>query len=132
MGKAVPMGLAEVARSVGIPPDAPTALPLPTYSGRWRARWHLTRLALVIRRDGWTTQLRTETPRTLLRVYSEQAPAIGESISVAWGNGAWWYQSSTGLWLTPCTRVYLTADKLNILLTPWVSAAFDPLRDEQH
>lgn len=121
---------AEVAWSVPIPQDATTP-PLPTFSGPWRARWHLARLAHSVRRDGWTTRLRTETPRTLLRVYAKAAPTIGESISVAWGDGAWWYQSSTGLWLTPCKRVDLAAEKLNILLTPWVSAAFDALRDEQ-
>ncbi|RFS82869.1 hypothetical protein D0T12_25995 [Actinomadura spongiicola] len=67
----------------------------------------------------------------MLRVYSWDAPAIGESISVTLGNGEWWYQSSTGLWLTPCKRVTLATYKLSILLTPWVSAAFDPLRDDQ-
>ncbi|MEU8804779.1 hypothetical protein [Spirillospora sp. NPDC048819] len=113
-----------------IPPNAPPALPLPTYSGPWRGRWHLTRLAHVLRRDGWTTQLRTTGHHPLLRVYAKAAPTIGESVAVAWGNGAWWYQSSTGLWLTPCNHVRVTADKLNILLTPWVSAAFDALRDE--
>lgn len=129
-GSAASEGGAEVARSERIPPNAPSALPLPTYSGLWRARWHLTLLSLVMRRNGWKTQLRTTGPRRLLRIYSKCTPTIGESVSVAWGNGAWWYQSSTGLWLTPCRRVELAADKLAILLTPWVSAAFDPLRDE--
>lgn len=32
-------------------------------------------------------------PRTLLRIYSKRAPTIGESVSVAWGHGTWWYQS---------------------------------------
>ncbi|MEO3829095.1 hypothetical protein [Actinomadura sp. B10D3] len=77
------------------------------------------------------TQLRMTGPRRLLRVYSKCTPTIGESVSVAWGNGTWWYQSSTGLWLTPCRDVELAADKLAILLTPWVSAAFDLLRDER-
>lgn len=131
MGSTASWGGEEVARLVLLPPNAPTALPPPTYSRPWRARWHLTRLALVLRCDGWTTHLRTETPRTLLRVYSKDAPTIGESISVAWGNGTWWYLSSTGLWLTPCKRLCLAADKLNILLQPWIAAAFDPLRDEQ-
>ncbi|MFI0487201.1 hypothetical protein [Actinomadura sp. 9N215] len=113
------------------PPEAPAALPLPTYSGLWRGLWHLARLAHALRRDGWTTEIRTGRHRPMLRVYPKDAPTIGESISVAWGNGEWWYQSSTGLWLTPCNRVDLAADKLNILLTPWVSAAFDALRDDQ-
>ncbi|MFA1539396.1 hypothetical protein [Actinomadura monticuli] len=114
-----------------MPPTAPTALPPPTYSGLWRARWHLMCLALVLRADGWKTQLRTETPRTLLRVYSEHSPTVGESISVAWGNGTWWYLSSTGLWLSPCKRVRSAADKLSILLKPSVAASFDAMRGEQ-
>lgn len=126
------MGGAEVARSVWLPPGAPTALPLPVYSGPWRARWHLTLLAQVLRRDGWKTELRTVGPRRLLRVYSKCTPTIGESVSVAWGDGAWWYLSSTGLWLTPCRKVELAAAKVGILLTPWVAAAFDPLRNEKH
>lgn len=130
-GSAASWGGAEVAWSVHISPDAPPASPLPTYGGPWRARWHLTLLALVMRRDGWRTQLRMTGPRQLLRVYSKCTPTIGESVSVAWGNSTWWYQSSTGLWLTPCRNVDLAADKLAILLTPWVSAAFDLLRDEQ-
>ena len=130
-GSAVSWGGEEVTRSTWIPPISSTASPLPTYSGPWRARWHLTLLSLVMRRDGWKTQLRTTEPRRLLRIYSKCTPTIGESVSVAWGDGAWWYQSSTGLWLTPCRRVELAADKLAILLTPWVAAAFDPIRDEQ-
>ncbi|WP_433230912.1 hypothetical protein [Actinomadura formosensis] len=114
-----------------ITPDAPPALPLPTYSGPWRARWHLTRLALAVRRNGWTTQLRTIGRRHVLRVFAKAAPTIRESVTVAWGNGAWWYQSTTGLWLAPCNRTDLAADKLNILLTPWISAAFDAMRDEK-
>ncbi|TDE39374.1 hypothetical protein [Actinomadura sp. 6K520] len=127
---AASQGGAEVARSVWLPPYAPPALPLPTYSGPWRARWHLSLLALVMRRDGWKTELRTTGPRRLLRIYAKCTPTIGESVSVAWGDGAWWYQSSTGLWLTPCRKIELAADKLAILLTPWVATAFDPLRDE--
>lgn len=121
----------EVARSVLDPPDAPPALPLPTYSGLWRGLWHLARLAHAARRDGWTTEVRTGGHRPILRVYSKNAPTIGESIAVVWGNGAWWYQASTGVWLTPCKRVDLATYKLSILLTPWVSAAFDALRDDQ-
>lgn len=126
------MGGAEVARSVWLPPSTPTALPLPVYSGPWRARWHLTLLAQVLRREGWKTELGTAGPRRLLRVYSKCTPTIGESVSVAWGDGAWWYLSSTGLWLTPCRKVELAAAKVGILLTPWVAAAFDPLRNEKH
>lgn len=129
-GNAVPWGEVEAARSVSVPPDAPAAPPLPTHAGLSRGRWHLTRLARRLRRYDWTTELRIDGPHPMLRVYADNAPTIGESVSVVWGNGAWWYQSSTGIWLTRCTRPRLAADKVTVLLTPWVALATTRYSDE--
>ncbi|GAA2415725.1 hypothetical protein GCM10010191_27570 [Actinomadura vinacea] len=112
------------ARSAPIPPDAPTAPFLPECSGPWRAHRYLDRLARAMRRYGWTAELRyAQQPPILLRVYSEAVPCIGESVSVLQENGAWWYRASYGVWLAQCTNVPLAAQRLSVLLTPWVSAA---------
>ncbi|GAA4096584.1 hypothetical protein GCM10022214_70390 [Actinomadura miaoliensis] len=116
-------GEAEAARPVRMPPSAPAAPPLPKPCPPWRTRRHLNRLARVLRRHGWTAQLRHAEPRPLLRVFSESVPTIGESVTVAQAHGVCWYRASTGKWLAPCTEVERAANALGALLTPWVSAA---------
>ncbi|WP_131742304.1 hypothetical protein [Actinomadura roseirufa] len=66
-----------------------------------------------------------------MRVISKAAPTIGETVSVIRGNGAWWYQSSTGLWLARCAHTGPAAEMLNIILTPWLTAASHPHKNDQ-
>ncbi|QXJ20620.1 hypothetical protein AGRA3207_001368 [Actinomadura graeca] len=113
------------------PPNKSAPASQLAHPGPWRARWHLTRLALALRCDGWRTRLRIDKTHPRLHVFSRSAPIMGESISIAWGVDAWWYRSSTGEWLTRCTRVNVAVDKVNILLTPLAAAASNPYKDEQ-
>ncbi|URN07700.1 hypothetical protein LUW74_32980 [Actinomadura madurae] len=39
------------------------------------------------------------------------------------GDGGWWYRSSTGELLAPCSRVDLAVSQISTLLERWVSAA---------
>lgn len=125
-----PCGEVKAARSVRVPPDGPSAPSLPTCGSPWRARWHLFRLARVLHRYHWTTQLRGTQPSPLLRVFCESAPCIGESIAIVRGHGVLGYRASTGKWLAPCTQVELAADQLNLHLAPWISATCTAHRDK--
>lgn len=112
------LGEVEAARRVPVPPDALAALPRP-----FVARLLLNRLRRVLRRRGWTAERRYDESLPMLRVYSVGAPCVGDSITVVRGDGGWWYRSSTGELLAPCSRVGVAAWRVSALLLPWVSAA---------
>ncbi|WP_207924071.1 hypothetical protein, partial [Actinomadura bangladeshensis] len=111
-------GEAEAARRVLIPPDALTALPRPL-----TARRLLNRLARALRRQGWTVDRRYfETP-PMLRVFFPGAPCLGDSVTIAAGDGGWWYRSSTGELLAPCSDMELAVSRVMTALDRWISAA---------
>lgn len=112
------LGEAEAARRVLIPPDALVALPRP-----FTARRHLNRLARTLRRRGWTVDHRYAETRPILRVFFPDAPCLGDSITVAAGNGGWWYRSSTGELLAPCADIDLAVSRVTTALDRWISAA---------
>jgi hypothetical protein len=114
---AVPKEGAEAARSVLIPPDALAVSPRP-----WLSRLLLYRLGQALRRRGWMAHRRYGEPLVMLRVYSSAVPCLGESITVVRGDGGWWFRSSTGVLLAPCSRVDLAASEVSALLQPWVAA----------
>lgn len=111
-------GEAEVARRVLVPPDALAALPRPLTARRW-----LNRLGRALRRQGWRVDRRYGETLPVLRVYFPGAPTLGESITVAAGDGGWWYRSSTRELLAPCADVDLTVSLITTSLERWVSAA---------
>ncbi|WP_152563814.1 hypothetical protein [Actinomadura welshii] len=101
-----------------IPPDALAALPRP-----FTARRRLDRLARALRRHGWTVDRRYLETLPMLRVFFPDAPCLGDSITVVSGDGGWWYRSSTGELLAPCSDLDLAVSQLSTLLERWVSAA---------
>ncbi|MGP4026142.1 hypothetical protein [Actinomadura sp. 3N407] len=101
-----------------VPPDALAALPRPV-----TARRLLNRLRRALRREGWRTERRYDYAVPLLRVYSPGTSCIGDSVAVVGVGGEWWYRSSTGELLAPCSRVDLAVSGVSALLMPWVSAA---------
>ncbi|MFA1544525.1 hypothetical protein [Actinomadura monticuli] len=74
-----------------IPPDALVALPRP-----FTARLLLNRLARALRRRGWTVDRRYAETRPMLRVFFPDAPCLGDTVTIAAGDGGWWYRSITG------------------------------------
>ncbi len=112
------LGEAEAARRVLIPPDALAALPRPL-----TARWLLNRLARALRRHGWTVDRRYAETRPMLRVFFPDAPCLGESVTVAAGDGGWWYRSSTGELLAPCSDMDRAVSQVTTALERWVAAA---------
>ncbi|CNF01253.1 Uncharacterised protein [Mycobacterium tuberculosis] len=115
---AAPLEGVEAARSVLIPPDALAVSPRP-----WRSRLLLDRLRRPLRREGWVAERRYDGSLVMLRVYSSAVPCIGDSITVVRGDGGWWFRSSTGDLLAPCSHVDLAASEVSALLGPWVAAA---------
>lgn len=115
---AAPLEGAEAARSVLVPPDALAVSPRP-----WRSRLLLERLRRALRREGWVAQRRYGGSLVMLRVYSSAVPCIGDSITVVRGDGGWWFRSSTGDLLAPCSHVGLAVSEVSALLRPWVAAA---------
>ena len=111
-------GVAEAARRVLVPLDAPAALPRP-----FAARLRLNRLRRVLRREGWEAERRFDETLPLLRVYAPGLSCFGDSVAVVGVDGEWWYRSSTGDLLAPCARVDLAVSGVAALLVPWVSAA---------
>lgn len=109
---------AEAARSVLVPPDALAVSPRP-----WRSRLLLERLRRALCREGWVAQRRYSGALVMLRVYSSAVPCIGDSITVVRGDGGWWFRSSTGDLLAPCSHVDLAAAEVSASLRPWVAAA---------
>ncbi|WP_412516229.1 hypothetical protein K8Z49_35270 [Actinomadura madurae] len=101
-----------------IPPDALVASPRPH-----RARWLLNRLARALRRQGCTVDRRYFETRPMLRVFFPAMPCLGDSITVVGGSGGWWYRSSTGELLAPCSRADLAAGRVSASLAWWVLAA---------
>ncbi|WP_024934134.1 hypothetical protein [Actinomadura welshii] len=101
-----------------VPPDALTASPRP-----FTARRRLNRLARALRRDGWTVERRYAETLPTLRVFFAGAPCLGDSVTVVSGDGGWWYRSSTGELLAPCSRVDLAVSQISTLLERWVSVA---------
>ncbi|WP_121433071.1 hypothetical protein [Actinomadura pelletieri] len=57
----------------------------------------------------------------MLRVYFPRARCLGESVLVVAGDGGWWYRSSTGELLAPCSQVDLTVSLIVSSLERWVS-----------
>lgn len=111
-------GRAEVARWVRNPPRARAALPRPL-----TARRLLNRLGRRLRRRGWSVERRYDEALPMLRVYFPGAWCLGESVRVVAGDGGWWYRSSTGELLAPCSQVDLAVSLIASSLERWVSAA---------
>ena len=110
-------GEAEAARRVLIPPDALVALPRP-----FIARRRLNRLARALRRRGWRVDRRYAETRPILRVHFPNVCGLGESVTVVGGQGGWWYRSSTGELLAPCSDVDLAVLRVMTSLDRWVAA----------
>ncbi len=111
-------GEAEAARRVLIPPDALVALPRPL-----TARRLLNRLARALRRRGWTVERRYAETLPMLRMHFPEVTGLGESVTVVGGDGGWWYRSSTGELLAPCSDVDLAALRVATSLDRWIAAA---------
>ncbi|MFF4242803.1 hypothetical protein ACFYYL_43680 [Actinomadura geliboluensis] len=101
-----------------IPPDALVALPRP-----FTARRHLNRLARTLRRRAWTVDRRYAETRPILRVHFPDFGGLGESVTVVGGDGGWWYRSSTGELLAPCSDVDLAVLRVMMSLDRWIAAA---------
>ena len=117
LGRGAAPGEAEAARRVLAPPDALAAPPRPLV-----ARRRLDRLRRALRREGWRTERKYGDVLIRLRVYAPGTLCIGESVTVVSVGGVWWYRSSTGVLLAPCSRVDLAVERVSALLMPWVSA----------
>ncbi|GAA2608615.1 hypothetical protein GCM10010411_48550 [Actinomadura fulvescens] len=100
----------------------PAAPPLSAWE-TWRLRRRLDALRRALHREGWATKRRYDDVPRLLQVYAEQAPHIGESVTVVRELHGWWYVTSSGVHLAPCTNVEEAAGELAAWLAPWVSAA---------
>lgn len=111
-------GEVEAARRVLVPPDAPAALPRPC-----KARRLLNRLARELRRHGWRVERRYAETLPMLRVHFPRVAGLGESITIARGDGGWWYRSSTGALLAPCSDLELAVSRVMTSLDEWVTAA---------
>lgn len=116
---------------VGVPADDASAVPpssgeFARWMGRqrWLLRWscrRLDRLARELRRNGWATEQRYEPGHVppVLHVFAENAPAVGDSVTVVRGPVVWWYRSSTGAWLGPCMEPWRAAESVTALLGMW-------------
>ncbi|GAA2091821.1 hypothetical protein [Actinomadura alba] len=123
---AASQGKTEAVRPVRVPPSAPVA---PPWAARWRMRRHLDRLARELRRAGWSSLTRYEESPPSLRVFAARVPCVGETVTVVAGPGkAWWFRSSLGHRIAPCSDVVGAAWEIAVLLTPWVAAALTPRR----
>jgi hypothetical protein len=109
---------AEAARRVPIPPDALVALPRP-----FTARLLLNRLGRALRRRGWRVEHRYAETLPLLRVHFPEVAGLGESVTVTGGDGGWWYRSSTGELLAPCSDTDLAVLRVMTSLDRWIAAA---------
>ncbi|TDC57921.1 hypothetical protein E1281_03160 [Actinomadura sp. KC345] len=83
----------------------------------------MNRLARRLRRLGWRVERRYGDAVPMLRVHFPGLPSLGESIMVAAGAGGWWYRSSTGELLAPCSQVDMAVSLITSSLERWVSAA---------
>lgn len=104
-------GVAGVARRVPIPPHALAALPRP-----FTARRHLNRLRRALRREGRRTERRYGGALPTLRVYCPGTSCLAESVTVVGIDGEWWYRTSLGKPLAPCSRVDLAVSEVSTLL----------------
>ncbi|WP_433227825.1 hypothetical protein [Actinomadura formosensis] len=110
---------AEAARRAPIPPDALVALPRP-----FTAQLLLNRLGRALRRRGWRVEHRYAETLPLLRVHFPEVAGLGESVTVTGsGGGGWWYRSSTGELLAPCSDMDLAALRVMTSLDRWIAAA---------
>ncbi|MFB4311956.1 hypothetical protein [Actinomadura sp. GTD37] len=100
-----------------IPPDALVASPRPS-----TARRQLNRLARALERRGWRVDRRYAETRPLLLVHFPGVTGLGDSVIVAAGDGGWWYRSSTGELLAPCSNTELAVSRVMTALDRWVSA----------
>ncbi|MGI5163221.1 hypothetical protein ACQEU3_02570 [Spirillospora sp. CA-253888] len=90
----------------------------------WWTRRRLDRLARAVRCMGWVAEPRYGDVPPMLRVYAADVPCIGDSVVAVRGvDAVWWFRSSTGTLLAPCTHPALAAIRMDALLTPWVAAA---------
>ncbi|SFP73837.1 hypothetical protein SAMN04489713_11710 [Actinomadura madurae] len=112
------LGEAEAARRVLVPPDVLAAPPRPP-----TARRLLNRLGRALRRQGWTVDRRYAETLPMLRVHFPDAPCLGDSITIVGRDDGWWYRSSTGELLAPCSRVDLAVSQISTLLERWVAVA---------
>ncbi|MBC6460880.1 hypothetical protein [Actinomadura sp. HBU206391] len=118
---AASQGKAEAVRQVRIPPSAPD---VPPRAVRWRAYRYLDRLARELGRAGWSSVARYEESPPSLRVFAAPVPCVGETVTVVAGPGkVWWFRSSLGHRIAPCSDVAGAAWEIAVLLTPWVAAA---------
>ncbi|WP_143118621.1 hypothetical protein [Actinomadura madurae] len=101
-----------------IPPDALAAPPRP-----FTARRLLNRLARALRRRGWTVERRYTETLPMLRMRFAEVASLGESVTVVGGDGGWWYRSSTGELLAPCSDVDRAALRVTTSLDRWIAAA---------
>jgi hypothetical protein len=61
--------------------------------------------------------------RPILRVHFPDFGGLGESVTVVGGHGGWWYRSSTGELLAPCSDVDLAVLGVMMSLDRWIAAA---------
>ncbi|MCP9968465.1 hypothetical protein LUX57_27635 [Actinomadura madurae] len=87
------------------------------------ARRRLDRLARALRRRGWTVERRYAEPLPVLRMRFAEVAGLGESVTVVGGDGGWWYRSSTGELLAPCSDVERAALRVTTSLDRWIAAA---------
>ncbi|WP_149260472.1 hypothetical protein [Actinomadura sp. K4S16] len=59
----------------------------------------------------------------MLRVHFPDVAGVGESVTVVRGDGRWWFRSSTGVLLAPCSDVGLAVSRVAVSLDEWVAAA---------
>ena len=72
---------------------------------------------------GWCTEVRTDGPVPLLRVWHPWAPSFGDSVSIRTVDGARWFHSSTREPLALCDDVAAGRDAVIALLAPLVEVA---------
>ncbi|MDL4773622.1 hypothetical protein [Actinomadura xylanilytica] len=105
-------------------PSGSSAVLSPTgsFAERWRFRWacrRLDKLARDLGLLGWGTERRYEQMPPVLHVFAPDAPIVGDSVTVVRGALYWWYLSSTGAWLGPCSESWRAADSATALLAMW-------------
>lgn len=122
-GEAAARGGNGAAWWAGLAPVPFTAPPSPDRFGEWwRFRWscrRLDKLARVLARQGWGTAKRYGQSPPALHVFAPDAPMVGDTVTVIRGDHSWWFRSSTGGWLGPCSEAWRAAESLTALLGLW-------------
>ncbi|WP_165975637.1 hypothetical protein [Actinomadura rubrisoli] len=84
---------------------------------------HLDALAGVLAAAGWSASPRYGERPALLRVFADESPGVGESVSVKAGvGGVPWFISSTGDPLAPCHDLAGACAAIGARLGPFAAA----------